>query len=68
MKNSNEMTPELLERNLDINVDFDKIDSPALKRILKEFSDPEIITKLYDKHSDWGQQGQCGCVLGCMGG
>jgi hypothetical protein len=59
---------ELKEPNLDIDIDIDRIDSPVLQRILREFSDPEIATKMYDKHSDWGQQGQCGCVMGCLGG
>lgn len=56
------------ENNLDVNIDINKVDSPALQRILQEFSDPDIVTKMYDKHSDWGQQGQCGCVAGCLGG
>lgn len=57
-----------IENNFDDEIDIEKLDSPALKRILTEFSDPDIITKMYDKHSDWGQQGQCGCVAGCLGG
>lgn len=65
---TDELIIELKESNLNVDIDIDRIDSPALQRILKEFSDPEIITKMYDKHSDWGQQGQCGCVMGCLGG
>lgn len=68
MENSKETTFDLVENNLDVDIDISKIDSPALQRILSEFSDPEIIAKMYDKHSDWGQQGQCGCVMGCLGG
>jgi hypothetical protein len=65
---TNDLIIELKENNLDVEIDINKVDSPALQRILKEFSDPEIVTKMYDKHSDWGQQGQCGCVMGCLGG
>ncbi len=68
MKNSDEKNVDLLEINFDVNIDINKIDSPALQGILREFNDPEIVTKMYDKHSDWGQQGQCGCVMGCLGG
>lgn len=63
-----EINIELKESNFDVDFDIQKVDSPALKRILIEFSDPEIITKMYNKHSDWGQQAQCGCVMGCLGG
>gem|GEM_PF-1788442 len=65
---TNELIVELKEPNLNVDIDIERIDSPALQRILREFSDPEIVTKMYDKHSDWGQQGQCGCVMGCLGG
>lgn len=68
MEITNNQTNTLPESNLELEIDLEKIDSPALKKILKEFSDPEFITKMYDKHSDWGQQGQCGCVAGCLGG
>ena len=64
----NELIIELKEPNLNVDIDIERIDSPALQRILREFSDPEIVTKMYDKHSDWGQQGQCSCVMGCLGG
>lgn len=65
---TDELIIELKEPNLNVDIDIDRIDSPALQRILREFNDPEIVTKMYDKHSDWGQQGQCGCVMGCLGG
>jgi len=65
---TDELIVELKEPNLNVDIDIDRIDSPALQRILREFSDPEIVTKMYDKHSDWGQQGQCGCVMGCLAG
>lgn len=68
MEKLNETVEISAGSNLEIEIDLEKLDSPALKKILREFNDPEIVTKMYDKHSDWGQQGQCGCVAGCLGG
>jgi len=50
----------------DERIDVEKIRSPALKKIVRDFNDPNIITKLYDKHSDWREQGRCGCLAGCV--
>jgi hypothetical protein len=68
MIDSKNASIDIIDSNFEVNFDIDKIDSPALQRILHEFSDPDIVSKMYDKHSDWGQQGQCGCVVGCLGG
>jgi len=68
MEKLNETVEISTGSNLEVEIDLEKLDSPALKKILREFNDPEIVTKMYDKHSDWGQQGQCGCVAGCLGG
>lgn len=68
MEKTNETVEISVGSNLEVEIDLEKLDSPALKKILREFNDPEIVTKMYDKHSDWGQQGQCGCVAGCLGG
>ncbi len=68
MEKTNETVEISAGSNLEVEIDLEKLDSPALKKILREFNDPEIVTKMYDKHSDWGQQGQCGCVAGCLGG
>jgi hypothetical protein len=68
MEQSKEYNNFISECNFEDEIDIEKIDSPALKRIITEFSNPDIVTKMYDKHSDWGQQGQCGCVAGCLGG
>jgi len=68
MEKLNETVEISTGSNLEVEIDLEKLDSPALKKILREFNDPEIVTKMYDKHSDWGRQGQCGCVAGCLGG
>jgi hypothetical protein len=68
MEDLNQLAEISAGNNLEIEVDLERIDSPALKKILREFNDPDVVTKMYDKHSDWGQQGQCGCVVGCLGG
>ena len=47
-------------------IDLDKIDSPALKKVLSDFNNPDMRQLMYDKHSDWNKQGQCGCVMGCV--
>jgi len=47
-------------------VDTEKIESPALRKMVNTMQDPDYVTKLYNKHSDWREKGQCGCVVGCV--
>jgi hypothetical protein len=58
---------EVIDNAIDGVIDFNKIDSPALKNIIKEFQEGYTPEMAYDRtHKDWADQGQCGCVMGCV--
>lgn len=44
------------------------IDAPTLRRMIGELANGDRATLVSCRHKDWSQQGQCGCVMGCVGG
>ena len=44
------------------------IKTPALRQIIGDLARGDRATLVACKHKDWSQQGQCGCVMGCLGG
>ena len=44
------------------------IKAPALRQMICELAGGDRATLVSCRHKDWSQQGQCGCVMGCMGG
>lgn len=44
------------------------IEEPALRRMIDDLANGDHATLVSCRHKDWSQQGQCGCVTGCLGG
>jgi hypothetical protein len=44
------------------------IKAPALRRMICSLAGGDRATLVSCRHKDWSQQGQCGCVMGCLGG
>jgi len=44
------------------------IESPALRKMIRELANGDRATLVSCRHKDWSQQGQCGCAMGCLGG
>ena len=45
-----------------------EIKVPALRNMIEKLACGDRATLVSCRHSDWSDQGQCGCVMGCLGG
>ena len=41
---------------------------PVIKKIIGDLAEGDRAKLVSCRHSDWSDQGQCGCVMGCLGG
>lgn len=45
-----------------------RIGSAALRGMIERLAAGDRATLVSCRHKDWSDQGQCGCVMGCIGG
>ncbi len=46
----------------------ERIQVPVIKNIIVNLATGDRAKLISCRHSDWNDQGQCGCVMGCLGG
>ena len=59
--------PEYFVDVCGVVVEPDKIRSPALRQLVSSMARQDEVTLASCRHKDWSQQGQCGCIMGCLG-